>query len=104
VTGEAPANPPRRRLAQLNSSADNVMSNATPSFTMRPGVSCPDWSVVQSRVVKDALLAMFEPEHILSQWSGYEPSEDRVGTTVLRLFAEQGERGRPLTNSRPPLD
>jgi mercuric reductase len=66
------------------------MSNTTPSFTMRPGVSCPDWSVVQSRVVKDALLAMFEPEHILSRWSGYAPSEDRVRTTVLRLYAEQG--------------
>jgi mercuric reductase len=61
-----------------------------PTFTMRPGVSCPDWSVVQSHVVKDALLTMFEPEHILSRWSGYAPSEDRVRTTVLRLYAEHG--------------
>lgn len=65
------------------------MPNTLPSFIMRPGVSCPDWSVVQSPVVKDALLTIFEPDHILSRWSGYTPSEDRVRTTVLRLYAEQ---------------
>jgi mercuric reductase len=66
------------------------MPNTLPSFTMRPGVSCPDWSAVTSPIVKDALLTMFEPEHILSRWSGYAPEEDRVRTTVLRLYAEQG--------------
>lgn len=66
------------------------MLNTLPRLTMRPGVYCPDWSVVQSPVVKDALLAMFEPEHILSRWSGYAPTEDRVRTTVLRLYAEHG--------------
>jgi mercuric reductase len=62
-----------------------------PIFVMRPGVTCPDWSVVTSPVVKDALLTMFEPEHILSRWSGYSSAEDHVRTALLTLYAEQGQ-------------
>ena len=66
-----------------------------PSFTMRPGVSCPDWSVVQSPVVKDALLAMFEPEHILSRWSGYAAlrgSRPHDGASSLRRARSGADR------------
>lgn len=66
------------------------MLNTLPRFALRPGVDCPDWSVVHSPVVREALLTMFEPEHILCRWSGYAASEDHVRSTVLRLYAEEG--------------
>jgi mercuric reductase len=68
----------------------STTTTSLPSFVMRPGVTCPDLSAVTSPVVKDALLAMFEPEHILSRWSGYSPEEDHARTALLRLYAEQG--------------
>jgi mercuric reductase len=71
-------------------STTSASATSLPSFVMRPGVTCPDWSAVTSPVVKDALLAMFEPEHILSRRSGYSPAEDRVRSGLLRLYAEQG--------------
>lgn len=65
-------------------------STTLPSFVMRPGVVCPDWSVVTSAAVKNALLVMFEPDHILSRWSGYSPAEDRARIALLRLYSELG--------------
>jgi mercuric reductase len=75
--------------ASSASRPSSAKATALPSFIMRPGVSCPDWSVVTSPVVKDALLAMFESEHILNRWSGYSPAEDRRAA-LLGLYAEQG--------------
>ncbi len=66
------------------------MLTSLPRFRLRPGVDCPDWSVVHSPVVREALLALFEPEQILCRWSGFAASEDHVRTTLLRLYAERG--------------
>ncbi|MEH2530998.1 hypothetical protein V1277_002626 [Bradyrhizobium sp. AZCC 1588] len=76
--------------ASSASRPSSAKATAQPSFIMRPGVPCPDWSVVTSPVVKDAVLAMFESEHILNRWSGYSPAEDRVRAALLGLYAEQG--------------
>jgi mercuric reductase len=53
-------------------------------------VTIPDWSAVTSSVVKDALRAMFESEHIGMRWHSFTPDEDRMRTALLRLFAEHG--------------
>ena len=65
------------------------------SYAMRPGVTFPDWSVVSSPVVKEALLAMVESDHVLSRWSGYDPATDRVRVALLQLYAEHGRAPTP---------
>jgi mercury(II) reductase len=61
-----------------------------PSFAVRPGVTFPDWSVVTSPVVRDALQAMVGSDHVLNRWSGYDPAADRVRVALLQLYAEGG--------------
>ena len=61
-----------------------------PSFAVRPGVTFPDWSVVTSPAVRDALQAMVGSDHVLNRWSGYDPATDRVRVALLRLYAEDG--------------
>jgi mercury(II) reductase len=76
-----------------SSDQDKVAASASamlPSFTVRPGVTFPDWPVVTSLRVKAALLAMVGSEHVLSRWSGYDPAADRVRVALLKLFAEDG--------------
>ncbi|OJU55556.1 MAG: mercury(II) reductase [Alphaproteobacteria bacterium 62-8] len=65
-------------------------SAAPPNYTVRPGVTFPDWSAVISPVVKDTLLAMIGSDHVLNRWSGYDPATDRVRVALLRLYAEDG--------------
>ncbi|MGP2492902.1 bifunctional organomercurial lyase/mercury(II) reductase MerBA [Mesorhizobium sp. PUT5] len=60
------------------------------SFAVRPGVTFPDWSVVTSPVVKNALQAMVGSEHVLNRWSGYDPVTDRVRVALLRHYADHG--------------
>ena len=61
-----------------------------PLYTVRPGVTFPDWSIVTSLTVKDALLAMVGSDHVLNRWSGYPPTTDRVRVAMLQLYAEDG--------------
>ena len=61
-----------------------------PSFAVRPGVTFPDWSVVASPAVQDALLAMVGSGHVFHRWSGYDPVTDRVRVALLQLYAEDG--------------
>jgi mercuric reductase len=90
-----------------------VSQSATvPSFAVRPGVTFPDWSVVSSPVVKEALLAMVGSDHVLNRWGGYEGATDRV--RVALLYAEQGRAPTPSALAkhtglseeavRPPLE
>jgi len=65
-------------------------SATPPSYTVRPGVTFPDWSVVTSPTVKDVLLAMVGSDHVLDRWSGYDPATDRVRVALLQLYAEDG--------------
>jgi mercury(II) reductase len=74
-------------------SRDELATAATvtlASFAVRPGVTFPDWSVVSSPVVKDALLAMVGSDHVLNRWSGYDPATDVVRVALLQLYAEHG--------------
>ena len=61
-----------------------------PSYTVRPGVTFPDWSVVTSPAVHDALQAMVGSDHVFDRWSGYDPATDRVRVALLQLYAEDG--------------
>jgi mercury(II) reductase len=65
-------------------------SAALPSFVVRPGVSFPDWSVVTSPTVRDALQAMVGSDHVLDRWSGYDQAADRVRVALLQLHTEGG--------------
>lgn len=58
-------------------------------YELRPGVIFPDWSVVASPTVRDALLAMIQSNHVLKGWSAYTPATDGVRTALLRLYAEE---------------
>ena len=71
------------------------ISAALTSYAVRLGVTFPDWSVVSSPVVKEALLAMVESDHVLSRWSGYDPATDRVRVALLQLYAEHGRAPTP---------
>ena len=65
-------------------------SAALPSFAVRPGVTFPDWSVVTSSAVRDALQAMVGSDHVLDRWNGYDPATDRIRVALLQLYAEDG--------------
>jgi copper chaperone CopZ len=65
-------------------------SAALPSYSVRPGVTFPDWSVVTSPRVRDALRAMVGSDHSLNRWSGYDSATDRVRIALLQLYAEGG--------------
>src|SRR5215472_5838682 len=65
-------------------------SATLPSFAVRSGVTFPDWSVVTSLAVRDALLEMVGSDHVLNRWSGYGPAVDRIRVALLQLYAEGG--------------
>ena len=65
-------------------------SATLPRYTVRPGMTFPDWSAVTSPVVKDALLAMDGSDHVLNRWSGYDPAADRVRVALLQFYVEKG--------------
>ena len=75
--------------SSLDKSAASA-STALPSYAVRPGVAFPDWSVVASPVVLEALRAMIESDHVLNRWAGYDSATDRVRIALLRLYAEDG--------------
>lgn len=74
-----------------SSPSRDISTPATPpSFAVRPGVTFPDWSVVTSPAVRNALQAMAGSDHVLNRWSGYGPAADRVRVALLQLYAEDG--------------
>ncbi|MER8559995.1 bifunctional organomercurial lyase/mercury(II) reductase MerBA [Mesorhizobium sp. M0578] len=76
-----------------SSSRDKLAASASatlPSYTVRPGVTFPDWSVVTSPAVQDALQAMVGSDHVFDRWSGYDPATDRARVALLQLYAENG--------------
>jgi mercuric reductase len=76
-----------------SSSPDKLAASASttlPSYAVRPGVTFPDWSVVTSPAVKDALQAMVGSDHVFDRWRGYDPATDRVRVALLQLYSEDG--------------
>jgi mercuric reductase len=61
-----------------------------PSFAVRPGVTFPDWSVVKSQAVQDALLAMVGSDHVFNRWGGYDLVTDRARVALLQFYAAEG--------------
>jgi mercuric reductase len=73
-----------------------VSANATPpTFVVRQAVKFPDWSVVSSPAVRDALQAMVGSDHVLHRWSGYDPITDRVRVALLQLYVKDGRAPVP---------
>ncbi len=71
-------------------------ASATPaSYTVRPDVTFPDWSVVTSPTVQEALRVMVGSDHVFDRWSGYDPATDRVRVALLQLYAEEGRAPTP---------
>lgn len=64
-------------------------SETLPSYTVRPGVTFPDWSAVTSPAVRDALLAMAS-NHVFDLWSGYDSATDLIRVALLQLYSEHG--------------
>jgi mercury(II) reductase len=100
-----------------SSSHDKFAASASttlPRYAVRPGVTFPDWSVVKSPAVKDALLAVVGSDHVFERWSGYNPAADRIRIALLQLYSEDGrapttgalaERvGSSATGVRPMLE
>lgn len=65
------------------------------NFTVRPGVTFPDWSAITSSVVRDALQAMVGSDHVFDRWSGYDAATDRIRVGLLQLYAENGRAPTP---------
>jgi mercuric reductase len=71
-------------------------ANATlPTFVVRQAVTFPDWSVVSSPAVRDALQAMVGSDHVLHRWGGYDSITDRVRVALLQLYVEDGRAPAP---------
>ena len=66
-----------------------------PTFFVRQAVTFPDWSVVSSPAVRDALQAMVGSDHVLHRWSGYDPITDRVRVALLQLYIKDGRAPTP---------
>ena len=62
---------------------------------LRPGVSFPDWSVVDSRTVCEALDAIIAALGAEKRWSNLEDAEDRVRRSILDYYAEAGHSPSP---------
>jgi mercuric reductase len=77
------------------SKAAASISGPPPNYTVRPGVTFPDWSAVTSLAARDALLALVASDHVLNRWSGYDPSTDRVRIALLQLYVEGGRAPTP---------
>ncbi|MFQ5774384.1 MAG: alkylmercury lyase family protein [Kiloniellaceae bacterium] len=59
-------------------------------ISIRPGVTTPDWSVVTSETVREALEATFETCDWESRWAGLDDAQDRTRRAVLDAYALSG--------------
>ena len=57
---------------------------------LRPGVTMPDWSVVTSGTVSDALEADFETCNWKERWAGLDEAEDRTRRAILETYPRIG--------------
>ena len=63
-----------------------------PDVRLRPGVVYPDWSVVTSDAVVEALTAFFDAFDLVRRWSAISEVEDRLRRVILEHY---GAAGRP---------
>ena len=67
----------------------------TEAFTLRPGVTMPEWSFVTDPAARRALAANMAVAGRAQKWSGLGAVEDRVWQAILRGFARLGEAPDP---------
>ena len=60
-------------------------------ITIRPGVTIPDWSVVTSGTVREALGAVFETCDWEQRWAGLDEAEDRTRRAILEAYPRTGQ-------------
>ncbi len=65
-------------------------------IAIRPGVTTPDWSVVSSGTVREALGAIFETCDWEQRWAGLDEAEDRTRRAILEAY--------PRTGHAPSID
>ncbi len=70
----AATDPPARRL----------------EIAVRPGVTTPDWSVVTSETVREALEAIFQTCDWEERWAGLDDAEDRTRRAILEAYSRTG--------------
>ena len=59
-------------------------------ITIRPGVTTPDWSVVTSGTVREALEAIFETCDWQERWAGLDEAQDRTRRAILESYPRIG--------------
>ncbi len=64
-------------------------------MNIRPGVPFPDWSVVDSKTVRETLDAIIAALGAEKRWSDLEDGEDRVRRSILNYYAEAGHSPSP---------
>ena len=65
-------------------------------IAIRPGVTTPDWSVVTSETVREALGAVFETCDWEQRWAGLDAAEDRTRRAILAAYRRNARA--PSTN------
>ena len=60
------------------------------AIAIRPGVTTPDWSVVTSETVREALGAIFEIFEWEERWAGLDDAQDRVRRAILEAYPRTG--------------
>ncbi len=65
-------------------------------IAIRPGLTTPDWSLVTSETVREALGAIFETCDWEERWAGLDDAEDRVRRAILAAYPRTGRA--PSTN------
>ncbi len=60
------------------------------TIAVRPGVTIPDWSVVTSETVREALGAIFETCDWEARWAGLDDAEDRTQRAILEAYPRIG--------------
>ncbi|MEE9267601.1 MAG: alkylmercury lyase family protein [Gammaproteobacteria bacterium] len=59
-------------------------------IAIRPGVTTPDWSVVTSETVREALGAIFETCDWEDRWAGLDEAQDRTRRAILEAYPRTG--------------
>ncbi len=59
-------------------------------IAIRPGVTIPDWSVVTSETVREALGAIFETCDWEERWAGLDNAQDRTWRAILEAYPRTG--------------
>ena len=59
-------------------------------IAIRPGVTTPDWSVVTSETVREALGAIFETCDWEERWAGLDEAQDRTRRAILEAYPRIG--------------